>query len=370
MPKTPSSREKIRLQALQEPEKFQNDELVAAVCKYFCRGYPAAETIKLIKEKLGVTLSREDPHRLVAYACRREWLRFEAPPSFALTEQISEKYRWLKGVKVVRTGVSDDISSRVAEMLMDQVCELSSDRSPDEPVHIGFAGGKALRKTARVFSEMLREPRENLPKRIVFHAIVAGFIVTDPSTDPNGFFTYFAGETALQVQASFVGLPAPLIVKSSEIDKLRATPYMSEAFDGKNAIDIIVTSAGGHWQQGHSSFHSMLSMASKQTVDQLNKAGCIGDLMWRPLGKNGILDVRTDMRTVTLMEPDDLPNFIKGKGHRSVILLVGPCGNCGGPKGDVLAAILAKKNLITHLVADSRSVRQLLAMESGKPVAD
>jgi hypothetical protein len=61
---------------------------------------------------------------------------------------------------------------------------------------------------------------------------------------------------------------------------------------------------------------------------------------------------------MTLLEPRDLLGFVRR--DKTVILLLGPCGSCGRPKGDVLAAILSQKNLITHLVADSRSVRQLL----------
>ncbi len=368
MSKTPTDREKIRRQVAEKPELFTNDELIAAVCMYFCRGMTVAEIREKIQEKLGISLSREQPHRLLSFAAQRNLLSFKAPLATELENQIAREYNWLKGVKVVRTAVSDDVSYRVAETLLDHVCTLSKSRPADKAVHIGFAGGKALRKTARIFSEMLREPRMDLPQTIIFHAIVAGFQVTDPSTDPNGFFNYFAGETDLQVQASFIGLPAPMILKSGEIGKLRTISYLSEAFDSVKDIDIIVTSAGGHWQQGHSSYYSMLSKASPQTVEQLTRAGCIGDLMWRPLGKDGPLKVDTDMRTVTLIEPSALPEFIK-RG-KSVILLLGPCGTCGRPKGDVLGAILAKRNLITHLVVDSRSARALLAGKEKKPATN
>ncbi len=358
MSKTSSSRERIRRQATQKPDKFLHDELLSIVCKYFCSGMPVAEIREKILEKLGISLNREEPYRLLSFAAQRRWLRYQAPLTYEIADKITEKYSWLKGVKVVRTGVSDDISFHVAETLLDYVCNLSQVRSANSEVHIGFAGGKALRRTARHFSEMLQRPRENLPKSIVFHAIVAGFNVTDPSTDPNGFFTYFAGDSALQVQTSFMGLPAPGIVKSSEMSKLRTIPYMREAFDCVKKIDIVVTSAGGHWQDGHSGFYSMLRKASPHTLEQLDKAGCIADMMWQPLGKNGPLMVNTEMRTVTLMELNDLPEFIK-RG-KAVLLLLGPCGDCGGPKGDVLRAILAKPKLITHLVVDSRSGREFL----------
>ncbi len=356
MAKTKSSRETIRRQAARVPDLFTRDELVAAVCKYFCRGMPMAEIRNEIQARLGVALSREEPYRLLSHAAQHGWIQFQAPLAYELAEQMMRSFPRLKDVRVVRTGVSDDISYQVADLLMDQICALSRTRGPNAEVHLGFAGGKALRKTARFFAEMLREPREDLPGRIVFHAMVAGFNVEDPSTDPNGFFTYFAGEPALQVQTRFVGLLAPGIVKPAEIPKLRSVRYIGEAFDRAKEIDIVVTSAGGHWQKGHSGFCSMFGEASPRSLEQLNRSGCIGDMMWRPLGGKGPLEIDTEMRTVTLMELSALPDFINRGG--AVLLLVGPCGNCGGPKEDVLSAVLNyRRKLITHLVVDSRSAR-------------
>ena len=360
MSKKTSSRERISYQAAQEPEYFQHDELVSAVCNFHCKGLTVSEIRKAVKEKLSVDLRREVPYRLISFAAQRGWLKFEAPLSFEIGERISKQYKQIKNVQVVRTAMSDDTAFHVAKMLMDYVCDLSQKRDKDSEIHIGFAGGKALRRTAYHFSEMLKEPRKNLPKRIVFHAIVAGFSITDPSTDPNGFFAYFAGDSALRVQTGFIGLPAPGVIKSTEMDKLRTNPFMREVFDSANKIDIIVTSAGGHWEQGHSSLYRMLSKASRDTVEQLKREGCIGDLMWRPLGKNGPIDIRTDMRAVTLMEIGDLQKFIRRDKTRAVLLFLGPCGDCSGPKGDVLKAILSQK-LITHLVVDSRSARELQA---------
>jgi DNA-binding transcriptional regulator LsrR (DeoR family) len=360
MVKRACSSERIKKQAAVDHNLFLHDELVAAVCKYFCRGMPVAEIRDEVERKLGISLNREEPYRLIAFAAQRGWLRFQAPLSHEVADQIKDRFPKLANVRVVRTGVSDDISYHVASMLMDEVCSLSRMRSTNSEVHIGFAGGVALRKSARMFSEMLKEPREDLPKKIVFHAMVAGFNMQDPSTDPNGFFAYFAGEPALQVKTSFLGLLAPGIVKTGEIEKLRSIEYIRDAYERAREIDIVVTSAGGHWQEGHSGLRNLYSLWAPQSLEQLNRAGCIGDMMWRPLGKDGPLDVRTDMRTVTLMELSDLPGFIKQK--KRVLLLLGPCGNCGGPKEDVLKAILAhKQRLITHLVVDSRSARGLMS---------
>ncbi len=359
MAKKPCSSERIKRQAAANRELFTHDELVAAVCKYFCRGMPVAEIRKEIEARLGIKLSREEPYRLIAFAAKNGRLRYNAPLTRSLADKIRSQFPDLMKVTVVRTGVSDDISYHVADMLREEVCSLTRASSPNAAVHIGFAGGGALRKTARIFSDMLREPREDLPGEIVFHAMVAGFNMKDPSMDPNGFFTYFAGDPSLQVKTSFLGLLSPGIVKTSEIEKLRSIQYIQDAYDSAREIDIIVTGAGGHWQEGHSSLYSLCSRWAPQSLKQITNAGCIGDMMWHPLGKDGPLDIKTNMRTVTLMELKDLAAFInRGK---KVILLLGPCGNCGGPKSEVLRSILnCKQKLITHLVVDSRSARGII----------
>lgn len=360
MAKKASSSERIKKQAVVRKNVFMRDELVAAVCKYFCRGCTVAEIVDEVKQNLGITLKREDPYRLISFAARRNWLRFQAPLSYETADQIKNRFPHLTDVRVVRTGVSDDISFHVASLLMEEVCSLGRTRSPSSEVHIGFAGGVALRKTARIFSEMLKEPKEDLPNKIVFHAMVAGFNMEDPSTEPNGFFTYFAGEPSLKDRVRFLGLLAPGIVKPAEMEKLKSIEYIRDAYERAKEIDIVVTAAGGHWQQGHSGLRNLYSLWASRSLEQLNKAGCIGDMMWRPLGKEGPLDVKTDMQTVTLMGLQDLPEFIKQK--KKVLLLLGPCGDCGGPKEDVLKAILNhKQRLITHLVVDSRSARGLIA---------
>jgi hypothetical protein len=98
---------------------------------------------------------------------------------------------------------------------------------------------------------------------------------------------------------------------------------------------------------------------SPKSLELLNQAGCLGDMMWRPLGPKGPLELQTEIRAMTLMELSELPRFIKRRGR--VLLLLGPCGSCAGPKTDVLNAILrSEQPLVTDVVADSRSAGGLI----------
>lgn len=352
------TRERIRSLGARNWGGFTREEVAAAVCKYFCRGYLPTEIPKLIEGSLPIKLSREDPWRLLAFAASRGWLRFHASIDYDLTDAIRDRYSFLTSATVVRTGVSDDVSFYLARALLDEVRDIARRGGRDRELHLGFAGGSALRKAARHFAAMLCEPHEDLPRHIVFHAMVAGFNFRETPVDPNSFFGYFTGEPRLQVETSFVGLHTPGLVPRDRVDMLRSLEYVEEAYERARAIDIVVTSAGGHWRQGHSLLYEMYKRSSPRSLAQLTELNCLGDMMWRPLGPEGPLEVETEVRTMTLMELSELPAMI-ARGKR-VFLLLGPCGSCGGPKTEVLRAVLNHSpQLITHLVADSRSAREL-----------
>jgi DNA-binding transcriptional regulator LsrR (DeoR family) len=360
VPKKPITREKLRQTVRRDWGDLSHDEVVAAACKYFCRGYTANDVKTELKATLGLTLSREDPYRLLSFAGSRGWLEFRAPMAYDLVEKIQKAHPWLEKVAVLRTAVSDDISYHTARMLLDLVRQLRDKHPRAKTVRVGFAGGTALRKTARRFAEMLREPQDGLPQTIIFHAMVAGFDSKDTTAEPNAFFAYFVDEPELQVKTGFVGLHAPGMVKTASVRVLRALDHVRESFQAAKNIDIIVTSAGGHWRQGHSALHDMYAKSSPKSLEVLNKAGCVGDMMWRPLGPDGPLEMRTDVRTMTLMELSQLPEFIHRGGK--VLLLLGPCGasGCGGPKADVFRAILRGGRKVTHVCVDSRTAKGML----------
>ncbi len=332
------------------------EELAALVCKFFIRGKMVSEIVELIKP-YGVEMKREDPYRLISYAAKRGWLRYHAPIEADLRERLKERHTWLGDVEVVQTASSDDVARHAAKLLLRLAREHRRGNPLSEEFHIGFAGGNLLRKTARCFEEMLRTP-DALPKWIVFHAMVAGFNANDPITDPNAFFAYFGPEQALQVRARFVGLLAPGIVDHQELRRLRAIRVIQRAIERASEIDVIVSSLG-HWKNGCSGLYNMYSQESPKSLQQLLAAGCIGDMMWRPIGRRGPIEIETEHRTMTLMELNQLPDFIAR--NKRVVLLVGPCATCHAAKSEVLEAILAQRDrhLVTDLVVDSRSASGL-----------
>ncbi len=253
---------------------------------------------------------------------------------------------------MVQTGVSEDVAHRGARMLI----ELLQQHHAGEVVHVGFSGGVGMRTLAQRLAQLLREPIEHLPSAIVFHAMVAGFDVTDPTTDPNAFFSYFVRDPAMRVATSFVGLHAPAMAGARQLSQLRGQPGIKEAYAQAHEIQVIVTGASC-WSDDHSLLHRYLEVAN-EPVDAFDDAGCVGDILWQPIGLDGPIELKTNLRAMTVMELGEVARFVSEKKH--VLLVAGPCASCNFPKTEIVHAILEQdRRLITHLAVDSRCGREL-----------
>jgi DNA-binding transcriptional regulator LsrR (DeoR family) len=352
MPRTPRSRNKASRPTKGDWNHYDEREVMSLVTRYFCRDHPPAEIRKLIKAEHGITLRREEPWDLLRKAAKHGWFHLWPPFDDDLGNRIADQYGLEVGV--ARTATSEDVCLRGAERLLRTAKRIHKQQNKDT-IHIGFAGGGALKLTAQYLAEMLIRETDKLPGEIVFHALVGGFDPTKPSTDPNAFFSYFDVDR-MPVKTSFVGLPAPALLTTQEREILRNIKPIEDAIALKEKLDIIITSGGGHWKRRHSG----LSNAYKEYASNVAARDWIGDIMWQPIAKDGPADLTgIDRRAFTLMDLGELAGFIR-RGKR-VMLLLGPCGGCGHPKTDVLRAILdCKVRMITDLLVDSRTAKELL----------
>jgi DNA-binding transcriptional regulator LsrR (DeoR family) len=336
---------------------MSEDEKRNIVCSLFCEeGLTAVQIKKRMKEEYGEEITREEPYQHLRAAAARGWIRFVPPLDLSLGQHVRSAHPWLQDAAVVPTGRTEDVAYGGAKMLL----ELLQQHHLDREVHIGFSGGTALRMLARRFAELLREPAQHLPPKIVFHAMVAGFDVTDPTTDPNAFFTFFVDDYGMPFEASFVALHSPATVAADEEQKLRKLPGIKEAYEHAPEIDIVVTSTS-RWDDEHSMLrhHMRDARESEESVDELEEAKCLGDILWQPIGSDGPFELKTRIRAMTIMNLSGLTALIKEKKH--VLLVAGPCHKCHQPKTEVVQAILDQKDpLITHLVTDSRCARELV----------
>ena len=332
-------------------------EVISLVCKYFCEGKTVAEIVKKMREQHGVHLNREQPYKMLSRAATLGWLKFEAPLEHRLTEWLQQEYGNLDGVEVVHSASTEDLAYHAAVELVRLLRKYREGAQQKDKVHIGFAGGPTMRKLARHFADLLCQPQRGMPEKICLHALVSGFNPHDPTTDPNAFFTYFVRRPGLPIEVEFVGLHAPALVKTEDFMNLKNMIGIREAYSLRDEIDIFVT-AGAEWEDDHSLFKTCMKR-SEYSFQKLQNAGCLGDILWQPLGEHCPIEVSTDIRAMTLVELTELPDYIaQGK---EVMLLLGSCGGCDRPKGKLLRTVLnQQRRVITHLITDSRTVSQAI----------
>lgn len=351
-----SSRKPPPAKAMVQWEDLAQQEQLAVVCRLFCDGNGATQIARRIRKDYAArTFTRQSAYPMLLKAAQAGWLRFVPKPSFTLSAKLRARYNWLAGARVVHTSQFEEVAYQGAETLITLLQHVS--REPQRKVHIGFAGGHAMRRLAQIFAQLLNESDAELPETLVLHALVAGFEVLDPTTDPNTFFTLFRNQTSVNTKFEFVGLHTPPVVRASEYNSLRDSEGIRESYQCAKDLDIIVTSAA-NWSDEHSTFRKYMEK-SAGCAEALVKAHCQGDMLWLPVGPHGPLEVRTKVRSMTLIELRELPRFInRGK---YVLLVLGPCAMCQKTKSRILSAILnSKQRLISHLVVDTRSAKEVL----------
>jgi DNA-binding transcriptional regulator LsrR (DeoR family) len=337
-------------------------ELESKVCNLFCEGKSTAAIRDLLaNENPPIVLRRKEPWEIIQRVAKGQHhlsgsLQFVPPVTQALGRRLQAGRKWLEDrVEVVHTADVENIAYRAAGRLLDIMRDSAR---PD--FHVGFAGGGLLEQTARILAAKLSAAEIDpnlLPKRLYFHAMIGRF-GDDPGTDPNSFAAYFTREP-LQMEVRFEGLPTPGMVSAENEAILRDMEDIKASYDKIDLLDVIVTSAGGHWDLGHSRLHAAYG-EKKDTaaLAWLKEQGCIGDLMWRPISKSGAVSLADHTRAMTLIRLDQLPQLIQQR--KKVMLILGPCVKCGKPKPEILDAVLNwSPPLITHLVVDSRTVHQL-----------
>jgi len=228
---------------------------------------------------------------------------------------------------------------------------------------IGIDRDASMLQLAQSFARLLWYHDPDLPKHIVFHAMLSGHEPGNPTTDPNAFFTLFLFPQVLAVQPQFMGLRAPAIMKTTDIPLIKRTHDIAEAYREAEKLDIIATS-GADWADKHSSLRTCMKR-NPSSYKTLVEHGTIGDMLWRPLSAHAPVTVETETRALTLVELTDLPDFLR---RGKVLCMLGPCARCNEHKGRLLETILGqRKRLVSHLVIDSRTARFVLeAINEGR----
>ena len=333
-------------------DELDSGELTAKIMRGFCEG----KTPTQIASECNV--SRQRPQLVLKGEAQAGRLQYLAPLELVLGHQIERRWPALERARVVHSVLADDVSYRTAELLIELIQRHLASNPASLEIHLGFAGGRLLRETARILARLIESEPSLHRVRFHFHAVLAAFNARNPWNDPNAFFGYFADSPV--IQAAFWGLPAPGLVTGEELEALKRIGGVQEAFSQADKLDIIVTSAGAHWDAKCS---RLSKLYTDESFQQLTQHECLGDLMWRPLNAKGPVVADTAVRAMTLFEISKLTTLVHA--NKKVVLSLGLCGNCGKPKTDVLRAILDWKQpelrVLTHIVLDSLTARTILS---------
>ncbi|MBD3237717.1 MAG: hypothetical protein GF330_13520, partial [Candidatus Eisenbacteria bacterium] len=351
----PHSPDALRRRSRRDAQALDRYEQVAVVADLFCRGMSVgaiAEAVNMrYNGQLGRPMSREAPYRLLRFAAQHGMMRFRAPEHVSFAEQVVTHYPWLeRKAHVVRTTRIADVAYHGAELVRGRIQQLVR-RDRRRAVHIGLGGGCTMREFARNLADLLCEPADDLPETLVIHSLVAGADPNDPTTVPSAFCAYFQRGAVMQVQPEFVSFNAPAVVHQRELPALLRRREIREARARVGELDLLVTT--GADCVAHSALRARMA-ESPRSLRKLEKSGWVGDMMWRPLGARQRIEVRTEIRAMTLIDLEQVAEM-RAAG-KQVVLLLGCCPDCQAPRQRILRAILDQREpLITHLVADSRT---------------
>ena len=374
----------------------ESDELIFAVCdRYFFqlgrsaqqqegeerqRGAAAAVAEWIQKEKNRPDITREKIYPLFWEACQRGFLLLQAPTEKGLKKKLEEYYRLenypgdLTVVNVRGESAAKHVTSSAADLiveLIDKVWKEKKAKYPKDPekqaVHLGMGAGYAAMLVAKRLAQKILSG-EDVPQ-LVLHAISSGgFLPNEPHKAPSTYFTYFDPSlTNIKFEALF----SATVVDSEDYAKQIANPGVKYSFEQKDKIDIVVTSLAAADHE-----HGLLvqylthlvdqGLIDKNTINNMHKAGWIGDVQFRPYSVDGPLPDVCPVRAVTLFELEELVEMARDPANgKYVVLVAGPCGECGASKKHALRPLIAneKLRLWTHLVTDARTARELLDLD-------
>jgi len=374
----------------------ESDELIFAVCDRFLnqlgsqfdpksaqatgeRKGAAAAVAEWLRDEWGRDdLTRERIYPLFWEAVRRNFLFLQAPREERLAARVAEKYNLTPTeddavIQVVNARGADSarhVTSSTADLVLDLVDRVvekrKADRKPGEapePVHIGMGAGYATMMVAKRLADRVRSDLDCPP--LVLHALSAGgFLVNDPQKAPITYFSYF--EDALP-RVEYVALFSETVVSlKDDYERIKLNPGVRRSFERRSEIDIIVTSlAGSHHEHGLlNKFLTHLvdeGVLKPNVFEKMDAAGWRGDVQFRPYTDSGPLIDECPVRAVTLFELDEMVDMARADG-KYVVLLAGPCGECGHPKVDALRPLIAQPSLRlwTHLVTDAQTAQALV----------
>jgi DNA-binding transcriptional regulator LsrR (DeoR family) len=337
-----------------------DDSIIFAICSRFLTHGKASATAVAgwAQKELGRDdITRERVYPLIQEGMRRGFLVLRPPRNELLAQRIADRYKARLGnvrvLDVQGPGTLEHVASAGAELTLSLIKELGSGK---DSVHVGLGSGNTLMKVARQLGRLLKS-EDDLPD-LVFHALTSGFSVREPMSAPVAMFSNF-NEVATNV--GYVGLFAEAVVRTGHYEEVLKLPGVSESFEEKDKIDIIITShASANDESGQ--LYRFMKQFAPAGFDALQSAGWIGDVLFRPYSESKPILVDSGIRAVTLFEISELIEICRKK-HKYVVLISGPSSRSVSirTRSDALRPLLSQDLRVwTHLVTDTGTAREVL----------
>lgn len=388
--------------------RWQNEKLAYRICELGIReklGF-ADIRIKIMDEFEGFELERHQLQALISEMFMRGYLLLNPPRNEALAQQIAAHYH-LPHITVVDTSGATVImnlatvagcliSSLIKELhqekqqiAMEQAeaqhkksrpsrptlrkrkrqqkaSGASRERKVSEdidylsiPIHVGIAAGLTTKQTFQEMGKILSASVDHPP--LTLHALSANLDccprIHQFFSSPDAIFASFA-ETVNRSDLKYVGFSGPPFVDASHENIFKELPSIRDAFAARDDIDIIVTSLGDRSDE-HTPLYSFLNEI-KGSLASLPKDTWVGDILYQPYGKSGAVEYQKKLKPFTLFNIEELRCF-KEKPNKCIVLICGPCGQCGRSKFAALLPLLEypELHLFTHLIMDIGTAEEI-----------
>jgi DNA-binding transcriptional regulator LsrR (DeoR family) len=344
----------------------------------------ATSIAEWLNQEFGRTdITRERVYPLFWEAARRRFFFLQPPRELDLAKRIAALYgveqyaldpETIQVVNARGPASLKHVATVGADVVLSLVKKLEKKkreaREADLRVHIGLGGGALAMMVAERLASRIRSDLD-CPK-LVLHALsTGGFLVDQPKEAPVTYFSYFHD---VLNEPEYVGLFSATVVPSGQYDQVIANPGVRESFERANEIDIVITSfASADDPHGllKRYLHHLVEKGelSQKALEEMEGMGWVGDVQFRPYTAQGPMQDGCPVRAVTLFEPSDLVERVKIPG-KYVVLLAGPCHECGHAKTTALVPLLRQPNLRlwTHLVTDLKTAHELV--KAGQEGAD
>lgn len=320
-------------------------------------------------------ITRERVYPLFWEAARRKFLFLQPPRERDLArrivdlfglEDLREAPETIQVVNARGPGVLRHVASVGADVVLSLIKRLGQKKQEegrkDLSVHVGLGGGVTAMMVAERLASRIRSDID-CPK-LVLHALTAGgFLVDQPTEAPVTYFSYFHD---VLNEPEYVGLFSATVVPSGQYDQVTASPGVRESFARAEEIDVVITSFASA-DDPHGLLKKYLQHLvekgemDKKALEAMEALGWVGDVQFRPYTAEGPMDDGCPVRAVTLFEPSALVERVK-QPDKHVVLLAGPCHECGHTKTKALVPLLRQPSLRlwTHLVTDLKTAHELV----------